>query len=229
MTSSFKPSVVVASLSEHRAPVFCGKAERPNIRIDSLSMLGTCIDKVEAGKIIKRKARSMLVRGEPLDRLLCNYVQAKIIGDFPAIVRHVPNDKETIYNNYSIPIDLESLTELQGFITRLPGLINISMDGNNVNGKQKASQSLLCNYCNTRDVNSVLSSVSRGGASPTSTSSISTMTASFEPSIVVASWSERRAPVFCRKAERPNIRIVSLSMLGPCMNKAEAGKIIKEK
>ncbi len=43
------------------------------------------MSRAEADKIITRKVRTMLACGEPLDRLLDDYVRAEMIGDFPAI------------------------------------------------------------------------------------------------------------------------------------------------
>ncbi len=95
------------------------------------------MSRAEADKIITRKVRTMLARGEPLDHLLYDYVRVEMIGDFPAIGFFLPRDRETIYNNYVLRIDMETTQELQDFMKKLPRQINVSMDGATVNGKQK--------------------------------------------------------------------------------------------
>mmetsp|Transcript_14219 Transcript_14219/g.30950 ORF Transcript_14219/g.30950 Transcript_14219/m.30950 type:complete len:269 (+) Transcript_14219:140-946(+) len=95
------------------------------------------MSRTEADKIITRKVRTMLARGEPLDHLLDDYVCAEMIGDFPAIGFFLPRDRETFYNNYVLRIDMETTQELRDFMKKLPGKINVSMDGATVNGKQK--------------------------------------------------------------------------------------------
>ena len=105
--------------------------------INQHTMLGPSLSRSEAEKIITRKVKSILARGEPLDRLLDDQVKAEMIADFPSIEKFLPRDQQTIYLNYVIPIDQECLLELENFIKKLPGQINISMDGATVNGKQK--------------------------------------------------------------------------------------------
>jgi hypothetical protein len=129
----------VETMPNKRRAVGTGKQPTRHQRIDSHAMLGPAMSRAEAEKIITRKVKSMLARGEPLDRLLDDYVRAEMIGDYPAIAHYLPNDEETIYNNYAIPIDLETTEELQKFIYKLPGYINMSMDGATINGKQKVS------------------------------------------------------------------------------------------
>ena len=97
------------------------------------------MSQAEADKIIKRKVKTALARGETLGRLLDDHMRAEMIGDFPAIAFFLPRDESTVFSKYAIPIDFESQEELKNFIMKLSGLINIAMDGATCNGKQKVS------------------------------------------------------------------------------------------
>ena len=99
----------------------------------------------EAVKIIHAEMRTILARGEPPSRLLDNHARAALMERHPDIVPYLPNSVETIYDKYVVKIDMESREELEGFIKKLPGLLNISFDGATVNGKQKVSTCI--NYC----------------------------------------------------------------------------------
>ena len=87
------------------------------------------MSQAEADKIIKRKVKTALARGETLGRLLYDHMRAEMIGDFPAIAFFLPRDESTVFSKYAIPIDFESQEEPKNFIMKLSGLINIAMDG----------------------------------------------------------------------------------------------------
>ena len=70
-----------------------------------------------------------------------------MIGDCPGIGSFLPRGRQTIYNNYGLKIDSESAQELESFIDKLPGLINVSMDGATVNDKQKVCYTTLFFSC----------------------------------------------------------------------------------
>lgn len=91
----------------------------------------------EADAIITAEVKAILARGEPISRLLDNYVVASIMMRHPAITNFLPRNTGTIFDKYVIKIDNDTTKELQTFIAKLPGLISISMDGATVNGKQK--------------------------------------------------------------------------------------------
>jgi len=94
----------------------------------------------EAVKIITAEVTTIVARGEPPDRLLDDHAKAALMVHHPWIWPFLPNDAETIYNNYVVKIDEDSTKELEDFIKRRPGLINVSFDGATVNGKQKVSK-----------------------------------------------------------------------------------------
>ena len=54
----------------------------------------------EAHKIILHHVEVMVARGEPLSRLLDEYVQTALIGDHPAIRAYLPLDEQTIFDKY---------------------------------------------------------------------------------------------------------------------------------
>ena len=103
---------------------------------------GPVITPSEAVKIIQAEVKAIVARGEPPSRMLDDRVKAALmVRHGPSLGEHLPNAVETIYDQYVVPIDIASLAELEGFIKKLPGLINISFDGATVNGKQKVSGS----------------------------------------------------------------------------------------
>ena len=93
----------------------------------------------EADKIIIAEVKAILSRGEPPTRLLDDYVKASLLQRHPALWDYLPRDAETIYNRYIIQVDYNTTDELKTFIKKLPGRLNIAMDGATVNGKQKVN------------------------------------------------------------------------------------------
>ena len=104
-------------------------------------MLGPVMNEADAEKIIIAEVKAMLVRRDPLTRLLDDYVRAAIMERNPGIHKYLSNCYNTIYTKYVIPIYEESKKELTSFIAKLPGCINVAMDGATVNSKQKVSTS----------------------------------------------------------------------------------------
>ena len=106
----------------------------------SVGGLGPGMEKASAHKAIKAEVRAMLARNEPMSRLLDDYVKAAIIQRCPGIDKFYPSDERTIIDTYVREIDRECHEEfLQNYIAKLPGNINIAMDGATINGKQKVS------------------------------------------------------------------------------------------
>ena len=132
-SSTFSASV--ASSSRGAAARASRRTQEPTLTNDR--MFGPTMNEAEATKIITAEVKAILARGEPPTRLLDDYVRAALIVRHPALEHFLPHDPETIFNNYIIPIDISSTQELEGFIKKLPGYINISLDGATVNGKQK--------------------------------------------------------------------------------------------
>ena len=91
----------------------------------------------EADNIILAELRAILSRGEPPSRLLDDYVKCSLMQRHPAIAHFLPCHENTIFEKYVLDIDMKSMDELTSFVKRLPGYINVSLDGVTVNGKQK--------------------------------------------------------------------------------------------
>ena len=93
----------------------------------------------EADKIIIAKVKAILARGEPHTRLLDDYVKASLLQRHPAIWNFLPRNSETIYNRYIISVDHNTTDELKRYIKKIPGRVNVAMDGATVNGKSKVT------------------------------------------------------------------------------------------
>ena len=104
---------------------------------------GQAMTQPEADKIILAEVKAIMHRAEPLGRLLDPYARAALMQRHPAIHDFLPRNEETIYNRYVLFIDTETTHELKSFIQKIPGRINIAMDGATVNGKQKVSTKLI--------------------------------------------------------------------------------------
>ena len=74
------------------------------------------MNKDKATKIITAGVKAMLVRGDPPTCLLDDYIRVALMVHHLAIERFLPNNPDTIYNNYVIHIDFSSMQELKGFI-----------------------------------------------------------------------------------------------------------------
>lgn len=111
----------------------------PQATLSSSSMFGPPMTKAIAEKIIVAEVKAILARRETPDRLLDDHVRAALATRHSALPNFVPHNAQTIYDNYVVPIDRASLLEMETFIGRLPGMINIAMDGATVNGKSKVS------------------------------------------------------------------------------------------
>lgn len=119
--------------------VSTGSNKKPRIQpsINSDNGFGKGLTMADIEKIIIAEVKTILARGETPERLLDDYARASLIVRYPGIGKHLPNHVNTIFNNYVVNIDISSEKELEDFIKKLPGLINISFDGATVNGKQK--------------------------------------------------------------------------------------------
>ena len=100
---------------------------------------GKALDRGTAQQIVTAELKALLAVGDPPSRLLEPYKISALILANPGIGKYLPKDKETLMSNYVVPIDRAAVHEMTGFIHRLPGLINISMDGATINSKQKVS------------------------------------------------------------------------------------------
>ena len=80
---------------------------------------------------------AICARGETLTRLLDYHVQKALCARHPLIARLLPQDANTIFLEYVIPIDEECTEELKDHMSRLSGDVNVAFDGVTVNGKSK--------------------------------------------------------------------------------------------
>ena len=110
------------------------------------SGFGPGIKRADAQRIIKAEVKAALSRRESLVRFKDPYVRAALSERCPGIEKFLPTDENTLYDNYALDIDRECLDELMGYIKKLPGLINVGMDGATFNGKQKVSNLLAVSY-----------------------------------------------------------------------------------
>ena len=115
-----------------RGPVY-----RPRNALDSNQFYGPVLTEPEAETMILAEVKSMLARGETLNRLLDPYVIQSLCMRHAGLGKFIPRDEETIYRKYVIPIDVQGVDTLEEFLCKLPGHINVGMDGATVNSKQK--------------------------------------------------------------------------------------------
>ena len=132
----------VSASSSASAWTFGSKRKQPpehQTSITHVRNFGPAMTQAEADKIIIAEVKAILSRGEPPTRLLDDYVKASLMQRHPALWDYLPRDAETIYNRYIIQVDYNTTDELKTFIKKLPGRLNIAMDGATVNGKQKVN------------------------------------------------------------------------------------------
>ena len=87
--------------------------------------------------MITAEVKATLAHGESLCRLLDPYVIQSMVTRHPGLAKYLPRSEETYYSNYAIPIDIECMKELELFIGKLPGHMNVEMDAATVSGAQK--------------------------------------------------------------------------------------------
>ena len=112
--------------------------------------LGPGINNSEARKVIMAEVKATVLRREPLTCLTHDYVRAGIIQRNPGIEKCLPLDKKTIFDDYVVPLDKECQEDMVKFLAKLPGDINVSMDGGTVNGKQKVTFLMSYMYVSVR-------------------------------------------------------------------------------
>ncbi len=95
-----------------------------------------------ADEIIMAEVTVVLARGEPLSRILDPHYQASLNLRHPALLKFLPTNTAAIYDKYVVKIDKATTMDLLDFIKKVPGHVNVAMDGVTANGKQKVSDSL---------------------------------------------------------------------------------------
>ena len=79
--------------------------------------------------------------------MLDDYAQVVLVLYCPGIERYLQKSNKTLYSSYVVNIDIDSTAELDGLIKKLPGLTNVGIDGETVNGKQNVSDcTVTCAY-----------------------------------------------------------------------------------
>ncbi len=95
--------------------------------------------------ILMNEVRAIVARGEQLSRLLDPWVQASLVQRYPAISKFLPTNTETIFDKYVVKIDKDTMSEMKTFMAKIPGHVNVAMNGVSVLGKQKVSHPFLFN------------------------------------------------------------------------------------
>lgn len=149
-----------------------GTTARRQTTIDSTRHFGPPMTQAKADKIIFGKLKMILALGLPLSLILDDHVRENMISDHgTGLIKFLPRHDDTVYNSYVIPLDEWANEQLELMMKKLPGMMNLSMDGATVNGKQKVSTTSLCVSCsnsNTRltiHLCQLLYVVSRGAVS----------------------------------------------------------------
>jgi len=109
--------------------------------------------------MITVEVKATLARGKSMCRLLGPYAIQSIVTCHPGLAKYLPWSQETYYSNYAVPIDIECMKELELFIGKLPGHMNVGMDGATVNSAQKLVYTLTkagtCVFLNWSDMGSL--------------------------------------------------------------------------
>eukprot|EP00957_Ditylum_brightwellii_P169369 12891171-Ditylum_brightwellii.AAC.1 len=91
----------------------------------------------DAAYVLNVEVCAMVAWGGPISCLLDPLVRVALILHYPIIRKFLPLTIGTIYDKYVMEINKATTEELKTFVMKIPGLINISMDGVTVNRKQK--------------------------------------------------------------------------------------------
>ncbi len=83
------------------------------------------------------KAEAVLYRHEPLKRLLDPMVIAALTLQNPPMKSFLPQNDDTIYTRYVLPIDIATTSELVKYVGLLPGMVTLLFGGVTVNRKSK--------------------------------------------------------------------------------------------
>lgn len=91
----------------------------------------------EMSRVYSAKVEAVLYRHEPLTRLLDPMVIAALTLRHPPMKSFIPQNCDTIYTNYVLPIDIATTSELVKYVGLLPGMVTVSFDGVTANRKSK--------------------------------------------------------------------------------------------
>ena len=91
----------------------------------------------EMKRVYMAKVEAVLYRHEPLKGLLDPMVIAALTLWHPPMKSFLPQNDDTIYTSYVLPIDIATTSELVNYVGLLPGMVTVSFDGVTVNRKSK--------------------------------------------------------------------------------------------
>lgn len=91
----------------------------------------------EMSRVYSAEVEAVLYRHEPLTRLLDPMVIAALTLRHPPMKSFIPQNCDTIYTNYVLPIDIATTSELVKYVGLLPGMVTVSFDGVTANRKSK--------------------------------------------------------------------------------------------
>eukprot|EP00957_Ditylum_brightwellii_P091965 7002289-Ditylum_brightwellii.AAC.1 len=119
------------------------KKKVPTLQSTLQQAYGDAMTTADAKYVLTVEVHVMVTRGETMSHLLGPWVQAGIILCYPATGKFLHLTITTIYDQYVVAIDEATTEELKTFVQKIPGHINISMDGVTVNRKQKIVYTLM--------------------------------------------------------------------------------------
>jgi hypothetical protein len=91
----------------------------------------------EMKRVYMAEVEAVLYRHEPLKPLLDPMVIAALILRHPPMKSFLPQNDDTIYTSYVLPIDIATTSELVKYVGLLPGMVTVLFDGVTVNRKSK--------------------------------------------------------------------------------------------
>ncbi len=83
------------------------------------------------------KVEAVLYHHEPLKHLLDPMVIAALTLQHPTMKSFLPQNDDTIYTSYVLPIDIATTSELIKYVGLLPGMVTVLFDGVTVNRTSK--------------------------------------------------------------------------------------------
>ena len=100
----------------------------------------------EMSRVYSAEVEAVLYRHEPLTCLLDPMVIAALTLRHPPMKSFIPQNCDTIYTSYVLPIDIATTSELVKYVGLLPGMVAVSFDGVTANRKSKVRRLLISSY-----------------------------------------------------------------------------------
>ena len=89
----------------------------------------TVMTQTEAYRIFKSQFKTIMSRYESPSHLFDHFNLASLLVSHPAIRHFVPRTSNTVYTDYCVGIDTDSMNKLIGLIKNQPGLLLVALDG----------------------------------------------------------------------------------------------------